>query len=107
MTATLELLDRALEQRSASEWARSLGVHRCVFTDARNRGHLTPVVAGGLALEMGEDPREWITVAVIEGEKESPAKQALAKKLASWRKRWLSFTKGLKIRAAGRGRRSA
>lgn len=81
MQSTMNLLERALDRASASEWARRIGVHRNALTNARSAGHLTPVLAGSLALELGEDPRDWITQAVIEGEKDSPAKRALCKRL--------------------------
>jgi hypothetical protein len=87
MQSTLDLLARALTQKSASDWAREFGVHRATFTNAQKLGHLTPVMAGHLAIALDEDPKEWITVAVIEGEKPSPAKDALARRLDRWRKR--------------------
>lgn len=87
MTGTLALLDKALERQSASEWARVIGVHRNAFTVAKAQGYLSPVLAGNLAIELGEDPHAWMAQAVIEGEKASPAKERLAKRLEGWRKR--------------------
>ncbi len=87
MQRTLDLLARALDKQPAAEWARQLDVSRSAFTNARKAGHLSPVIAGHLAIALDEDPREWMAQAAIEGEKDSPAKQTLARRLASWRKR--------------------
>ena len=62
-------------------WAERLHVHRNALRNAKNAGHLSPVLAGNLAVELNENPARWITLAVIEGEKESPAKELLKKRL--------------------------
>jgi hypothetical protein len=87
MQSTLTLLDKALAIAPMPVWAQRLGVHRNALRNARASGHLTPVLAGNLALELQENPEHWIAVAVVEGEKPSPAKDALAKRLA---KAWLN-----------------
>lgn len=81
MQTTMNLLDRALKVAPMPEWAERLSVHRNALRNARDRGHLTPVLAGNLALELNEDPAKWITLAVLEGEKASPAKEMLLKRL--------------------------
>lgn len=81
MQTTLKLLDKALQVKSASEWARLIGVPRAIFTNAKNRGNLSPVVAGEVAAELGEDPQKWIVIAVLETAKESACKTRLAKRL--------------------------
>ena len=83
MPTTLSLLDRALTVKSMPEWAETLHVHRNALRNARQAGHLTPVIAGNLAIELNEDPEPWMALAVIEGEKDSPAKQHLARRLAN------------------------
>lgn len=85
MQTTLNLLERALEVAPMPEWTERLHVHRNALRNARNSGHLTPVLAGNLALELNEDPAKWITLAVLEGEKASPAKDALLKRLKATR----------------------
>ena len=82
MQTTMNLLDTALKVAPMPEWAERLSVHRNALRNARDRGHLTPVLAGSLAIELNEDPAKWITLAVLEGEKESPAKDRLVKRLA-------------------------
>ena len=58
-------------------------VLRNALRNARNSGHLTPVLAGNLALELNEDPTPWMALAVLEGEKASPAKDMLMKRLGA------------------------
>jgi hypothetical protein len=81
MPNTLNLLERALLIAPMPVWTERLRVHRNALRNAKKAGHLTPVLAGNLALELNENPAQWITLAVIEGEKESPAKELLAKRL--------------------------
>ncbi|OWG16899.1 hypothetical protein KDK82_0360 [Delftia sp. K82] len=81
MQTTLNLLDRALEVKTAAEWSRLIGVPRAIFTTAKTRGNLSPVVAGEVAAELGEDPQRWIVIAVMETAKESACKTKLMKRL--------------------------
>lgn len=81
MQSTLNLLERALAVAPMPEWTERLKVHRNALRNAKTSGHLTPVLAGNLALELNEDPAKWITLAVLEGEKASPAKDMLLKRL--------------------------
>lgn len=83
MQSTLNLLERALQIRPMPEWTERLHVHRNALRNARNSGHLTPVLAGNLALELNEDPTPWMALAVLEGEKASPAKDMLMKRLGA------------------------
>ncbi|TXK26223.1 hypothetical protein FVQ98_14715 [Ottowia sp. GY511] len=39
---------------------------------AKKRGRLSPVLAGTIAIELGEEPQRWIAIAALEAEKESP-----------------------------------
>ena len=82
MQTTLDLLKRALDVATMPEWSRRLHVHRNALRNAEKSGHLTPVLAGNLAMEMNEDPAPWMALAVLEGEKPSPAKDMLLKR---WR----------------------
>lgn len=82
MQSTLNLLERALEVATMPEWSQRLHVHRNALRNARDSGHLSPVLAGNLALELNEDPAKWITLAVLEGEKASPAKEMLMKRMS-------------------------
>lgn len=86
MQQTLNLLERALHIAPMPVWTEKLKLHRNALRNARESGHLTPVQAGALAIELNEDPTKWITLAVIEGEKDSPAKERLTKTLEGMRK---------------------
>lgn len=85
MQSTLNLLERALAIAPMPVWTEKLDVHRNALRNARNSGHLTPVLAGRLALELQENPQAWMATAVLEGEKDSPAKRALIKQLEKMR----------------------
>lgn len=81
MNTTMQLLDKALTLRPAAEWARHLGIARAIFTNAKTSGSLSPIVAGELAAEIGEDPQRWIVIAALETGKESACKTRLIKRL--------------------------
>lgn len=81
MQTTLSLLDKALEIKPAAEWARQIGVPRAIFTTAKARGNLSPIVAGEVAAELGEDPQKWMVIAVLETSKDSACKTKLMKRL--------------------------
>lgn len=85
---TLELLNKALAiNPSPKHWCDKLQMHRSVLNCARNRGRLSPAIAGGLAIELGEDAQQWIAVAALEAEPESTLLQRLKNSQANWRKR--------------------
>lgn len=67
MDTTMDLLNKAMDRiPSDAEYCRRLGISRTTFAVARVRGRLTPVVAGALAAEIGEDPEHWTAVAALE-----------------------------------------
>ena len=80
MQTTLELLEKALEQRNASEWAAHLRLTASALRTARTRGHLSPAIAGALAEEMGLDAQKWIVIAALESERESACKSRMVRK---------------------------
>lgn len=82
MQTTMELLSRATQlQPSDAEWCRTLGVSRTTLAVARTRGHLTPVVAGGIAQELDLDPILWIARAALEAAPPSKIKTLLSRPL--------------------------
>lgn len=87
MSGTLGLMEKALQKQSASDWARMFGITSATFTNAKARGHLSPALAGSLAMELGENAEHWIAIAAIEGEKDSPLVRRLRKSQESWRRR--------------------
>ena len=86
MQNTMQLLQRALEQYTAAELARRVGVARQTFTDAKARGNLSPAVAGAVADELGEDSMGWVAVAALEAERDSPCKARLINVAQKWRR---------------------
>ena len=86
MTNTMQLLEKALTLKRASHWATELYLSSGTITNARNRGRLSPTLAGNLAMKLGESPVHWIAIAAIEAEPDSDLLQALKKGQSSWRK---------------------
>lgn len=81
MQTTLNLLEKALQIAPMPVWTEKFKLTRNAISTAKSSGRLTPVLAGHFAIELHEDPQKWITQAVIEGEKASPAKEQLIKQL--------------------------
>lgn len=82
-----ELLDKALAvQPSAKAWCDKLGLSRNTLAVGKFRGRLSPAIAGGLAMELGENPEHWIAIAALEAEPESTLLQRLKKSQEKWRK---------------------
>lgn len=82
MQQTMKLLNAALTHKSASDWARELGLHRNAISSAKQRGHVSPAIAGALADKLGEDSQKWIVIAALESEKDSACKDSMLKKFA-------------------------
>lgn len=73
MKSTFDLYTRALSTQTKAELARRIDVHVTTWTNVERERHMPPTVAGKVAIEMGEDPRDWITLAHIEAiEKKHP-----------------------------------
>ena len=88
MQSTMNLLDEALKVAPIPEWTRKLHLSRDAIAGAKSKGRLTHVIAGGLAIELNQDPARWIEMATLESAPDSPAKEALLKKLQKTRT-WL------------------
>lgn len=90
MHTTMELFDKALSVRHAAAWAREMNLSRAAFSMAKKQGRLSPVLAGNIALELGEDPEHWIAIAALEQAETGKDKDLLARLKArakQWRKR--------------------
>lgn len=81
MPTTMQLLDSALAIQAAPFWTDKLKLSRGALHTARTRGHLSPAIAGALAEEMGQDPKDWIVVAAMESERDSACKTRMLKRL--------------------------
>ncbi|ATA56532.1 hypothetical protein CKY39_27320 [Variovorax boronicumulans] len=82
MQTTLNLLDAAVKVQGLSDWAARLGLSKRALYTARDRGHLSPAIAGALAEELGQDPKEWIVLAALESERDSACKTRMVKRMA-------------------------
>lgn len=87
MQSTMELFDKALLVQHAAAWARDMNMSRAAFSQAKRQRRLSPVLAGNIAMKLGEDPEHWIAVAALEAEPESELLARLKKSANSWRKR--------------------
>ena len=81
MQTTLNLLADAMKVQGLSDWAAKLGLSKHALYTARDRGHLSPAIAGALAEELGQDPKEWIVVAALESERDSACKTRMVKRM--------------------------
>lgn len=86
MQSTIELFKKALEIKHASAWARDFNITPETFSMAKKQGRLSPVLAGNIAINLGEDPEHWVAVAALEAAPESELLTRLKKNCNSWRK---------------------
>lgn len=80
---TMILLDRALEIHPAPFWTNKLKLSRNALHAAKNRGHLSPAIAGALAEELGEDYQKWMVIAALESERDSACKTRMVRKIVA------------------------
>lgn len=86
MNTTMDLWAKALEKQHPAQWAREFNVTPEAFYVAKSKGRLSPVMAGNVAMELGENPEHWIAVAALEAEKESELLARLKSRVNSWRR---------------------
>ncbi len=87
MTNTLQLLDRALATaQNQADLCRSLHVSGATLTNARNRGRLSPTLAGTLAERLGEPVDKWVALAALEATPKSRLTDHLKRVIDSARK---------------------
>lgn len=103
MQTTMNLLDAALKRKKAAQWIEQLKIARSTFSVARNRGHLSPAIAGVLAEEMGENVDQWIVIAALESERESACKTRMVKRYNRPRSYDAGSSKNWPIRGGKRG----
>lgn len=87
MHSTMALWQKALTVKHQAAWARTMNVTPAAFSMATKTGRLSPVLAGNIAIELGEDPMQWVAIAALEAEKESPLLARLEGTVNNWRKR--------------------
>tara|TARA_Y100001972_G_scaffold110673_1_gene142630 strand:+ start:245 stop:511 length:267 start_codon:yes stop_codon:yes gene_type:complete len=84
MKHTMQLLDQALALHGAPYWHEKLDLSRNALHTAKQRGHVSPAIAGALAEELGQDPRDWIAIAALESERDSACKTRMLKRVSSF-----------------------
>jgi len=85
MQTTMHLLATALRvDPSIATWTKRLGLSPQALYNARDRAHLSPAIAGALAEEVGEDPKDWIVVAALESERDSACKERMLRRARTW-----------------------
>jgi len=72
MQHSIELLDKALKVQKAAHWAEALGINRATLSIAKTKGRLSPTLAGAIAAELGENVMQWVAIAAMEAEPETP-----------------------------------
>lgn len=77
MKSTMDLFEKALSIKKAAAWANDLNLSRAAFSMAKRQRRLSPMMAGNLAMKLGENPIQWIAIAAIEAEPESSNKRTL------------------------------
>lgn len=87
MHTTMELFEKALTVKHQSAWARDYNITPETFSMAKKTGRLSPIVAGNIAIDLGEDPEHWMAVAVLEAANNGELVARLKKRANSWRKR--------------------
>ncbi|MBT2303803.1 hypothetical protein J7E70_25495 [Variovorax paradoxus] len=85
MPTTMDLLELALENSNLRALSLALGLSEEALRTARSRGRLSPLLAGSLAEELGQDPAKWIVIAVLENERESASRTRM---LRYFKKKW-------------------
>lgn len=81
MQTTMNLLERALQRKSITEWTRELELSGKALYNAQYRGHLSPAIAGDIAERLGENVDQWIVIAALESERDSPCKTKMLNRL--------------------------
>lgn len=83
MKTTMELFEKALMVQKAADWAREFNLTRGALSAAKKQKRLSPILAGNIAMKLGEDPKQWITIAALEAEPETEGKARLLNCLTS------------------------
>lgn len=86
MPTTMNLLNKALEKQRAAAWARAFNITEGALSLAKRRGRLSPILAGKIAHELGENEQQWIALAGLEAEPASEERDELMTRLTKeWR----------------------
>ena len=84
MNSTMQLLDKAIKQAQAEDppvseraFSKRIGLSHAALSVARSRNRLSPIAAGQIAAQIGEDVEHWMALAAIEAQKKSRVTERL------------------------------
>jgi len=86
MERSITLLERALDGRRYIDVADEIGVGIPALANSKRVGHLSPLVAGQLAVFLSENVEHWMAVAALESAKPGKARRMLESHFTSARK---------------------
>lgn len=104
MQTTMDLYEKALTVKHAAAWANELNLTRATFSMAKKKSRLSPVLAGNLAIKLGENPEHWMAIAAMEAEPDSPLLTNLKDRFKECR--YSSMERRRKLRNTNTERRS-
>jgi len=81
MNTTKDLLDRALKMQPAKQWCERYNISQSYFATTKKRGHLSPALAGNIAIDLGEDAKQWMIISALETERENDMNKRLRERL--------------------------
>lgn len=81
MERSITLLERALDGKTYGAIAPEIGVGISALANSKRVGHLSPLLAGQLALFLNENVEHWMAVAAIESAKKCKARTMLERHL--------------------------
>lgn len=81
MDKSITLLERAMEGTIYADLAPQLGVGISALANSKRVGHLSPLLAGQLAVFLNENVEHWMAVAAIESAKKGKARTMLERHL--------------------------
>ena len=81
MEGTMELLDKAIQAHPVPYWTEKLELSRTALHTSKQRGHLSPAIAGRLAEFLEENVEQWMMIAALESERDSACKTHMLKRL--------------------------
>ncbi len=81
MERSIDLLERALTRTTQTELGKHIGVRQTAISNSRRIGHLSPLLAGQIAVFLSEPVSKWMTIAGIESAKKGKARTMLERHL--------------------------
>ena len=84
--SSILLLARALAEQTNTALAAKLRIHLSLFSQARNRGRLSAILASRVVALLGENVTHWIALAALEAARLSPLRDAQLRTIRAGRR---------------------